>query len=217
MSSSTQQAASPAQPEEGPPGPAQAVAAAAAPSAAAAAAAPAVPAGRRGNWLATAALVCGILGGALVTIPAGLILGVLGLRRAGQTGCGRARCWLAITLTLVWAVAVGYLLPHLIRAADPGCEAYKNNALTSYNRVAADANNGTDRTVLARDLAAAVQQTDRAARDSQNPAAARSLAALSSGLHTMLTDIRAGREVPRQVLLTLNKDTDTADDACGTV
>ena len=201
MPTSTQQAASPAQPEEGAPGEAQAAA---------------VPASHRGNWLATAALICGILGGALVTIPAGLVLGVLGLRRARQTGRGRARCWLAIALTLAWAGAVGYLLPHLVRAADPGCEAYKNNGLTSYNRVAADVNNGADRTVLARDLTAAVQQTGRAARDSQNPAAARSLAALSSGLHTMLSDIQAGR-VPRQVMLALNKDTDTADDACGTV
>jgi hypothetical protein len=202
LPSSTQQAASPAQPEEGAPGEAQAAAG---------------PAGRRGNWLATAALICGILGAALVTIPAGLVLGVLGLRRAGQSGRGRARCWLAIALTLAWAAAVGYLLPHLIRAADPGCEAYKNTGLTAYNRVAADVNNGADRSVLTRDLTAAAQQAGRAARDSHDPAAARSLAALSSGLHTMLSDIQAGRPVPRQVMLALNRDTDTADAACGTV
>ena len=203
MSSSTEQAASPPQPEEGAPGPA--------------------PAAGRRNWLATAALGCGILGGLLITIPAGLVLGVLGLRRAsqareaGRPGTGRVRCWLAIALSLAWAGAVGYLLPHLIRAADPGCEAYKDNVLTSYNRVVADVNNGADRAVLARDLTTAVRQTSRAARDSQNPVAARSLTALSSGLQTMLGDVQAGRIVPRQVLLTLNKDTDTADDACGTV
>jgi hypothetical protein len=203
LSSSTEQAASPPQPEEGTPGPAQVAS--------------------RRNWLATAALICGILGGALLTIPAGLVLGVLGLRRArqaretGRPGAGRVRCWLAIALSLAWAGAVGYLLPHLIRAADPGCEAYKDNALTSYNRVVADVNNGAGRAVLARDLTAAVRQTGRAARDSQDPVAARSLTALSSGLQTMLSDIQAGRMVPRQVLLTLNKDTDTADGACGTV
>jgi hypothetical protein len=203
LSSSTEQAASPPQPEEGAPASAQL-------------------AGRH-NWLATAALGCGILGGTLITIPAGLVLGVLGLRRArqarqaGRPGGGRVRCWLAIALTLAWAGAAGYLLPHLIRAADPGCEAYKDNALTSYNRVVADVNNGADRALLARDLTAAVRQSGRAARDSQNPVAARSLTALSSGLQTMLSDIQAGRIVPRQVLLALNKDTDTADDACGTV
>jgi hypothetical protein len=202
VSSSTQQAASPAQPEKGAAEPAQAAGAS------------------RGNWLATAALVCGILGGALITIPAGLILGVLGLRRAAQAGPagrGRVRCWLAIALTLAWAGAAGFLLPHLIRAADPGCEAYKDNVLTSYNRVVADVNNGAGRAVLARDLAAAARQAGRAARDSRNPAATRSLSALSSGLRAMLSDIQAGRTVPRQVLLTLNKDTGTADSACGTV
>ena len=179
-------------------------------------------AGRR-NWLATSALICGILGGLLITIPAGLMLGVLGLRRARQAGeagrpsTGRVRCWLAIALSLAWVGAAGYLLPHLIRAADPGCEAYKDNALTSYNRVVADVNSGADRAVLARELTTAVRQTGRAARDSQDPVAARSLTALSSGLQTMLSDIQAGRIVPRQVLLTLNKDTDTADGACGTV
>jgi hypothetical protein len=201
--SSTEQAASPPQHEEGTPGPAQVAS--------------------RRNWLATAALICGILGGAVITIPAGLVLGLLGLRRArqarvaGRPGTGRVRCWLAIALSLAWAGAAGYLLPHLIRAADPGCEAYKDNALTSYNRVVADVNNGAERAVLARDLTAAVRQTSRAARDSQDPVAARSLTELSSGLQTMLSDIQAGRIVPRQVLLTLNKDTDTADIACGTV
>ncbi len=202
LSSPTEQAASRPQPEEGAPGDAQAAAA---------------PAGRRGNSLATAALACGILGGAVLTIPAGFILGVLGLRRAGQTGRGRVRSWLAIALTLAWAGAVGYLLPHLIRATDPGCEAYKETALTSYNRVVADVNNGVGPQALSRDLAAAVRQTGRAAQDSRNPATARSLAALSSGLRTMLTDIRSGTQVPRHVLLTLNQDTDTADGACGTV
>jgi hypothetical protein len=203
LSSSTEQAASPPQPEEGTPGPDQAAS--------------------RRTGLATAALICGILGGLLITIPAGLVLGVLGLRRArqaraaGRPGTGRVRCWLAIALSLAWAGAAGYLLPHLIRAADPGCEAYKDNVLTSYNRVVADVNNGADRAVLARDLTAAVRQTSRAARDSQDPVAARSLTALSSGLQTMLSDVQAGRMVPRQVLLTLNKDTDTADAACGTV
>ncbi len=203
MSSSTEQAASPPQPEEGAPGPA--------------------PAAGRRNWLATAALSCGILGGAVITIPAGLVLGGLGLRRArqaseaGRPGTGQVRCWLAIALSLAWAGAAGYLLPHLIRAADPGCEAYKDSALTSYNRVVADVNSGAGRAVLARDLTAAARQTGRAARDSHDPVAARSLTALSSGLQTVLSDIQAGRMVPRQVLLALNKDTDTADDACGTV
>jgi hypothetical protein len=161
--------------------------------------------------------VCGILGVVLVTIPAGLILGVLGLRRARQTGRGRVRCWLAIALTLGWAGVAGYLLPHLIRAADPGCVAYKGTALTAYNRVVDDVNDGAPRATLSRDAAAAIREIDRARGDSKNADASRSLAALSRGLHTMVTDVEAGAGVPRDVLQTLNHETGITDGACGTV
>jgi len=169
------------------------------------------------NRLATAALTCAILGGALVTIPAGLILGLLGLRRASSTGRGALRCWLAIGVSLAWAGAAAYLVPNLIRAADPGCVAYKNSALTSYNRVVADVNGGTPPAVLSRDLATAIRQIDRAARDSHSAATVRSLRSLSSGLRTVLGDVRAQVVVPRPVLLRLNRETGLADGACGTV
>jgi hypothetical protein len=97
-----------------------------------------VPAPDGANWAATAALACGILGGALITIPAALVLAGLGFRRTRQGSRGRVRCWAAVILSLAWAGAAGYLVPHLIQAADPGCVAYKNTALTAYNRMAAD-------------------------------------------------------------------------------
>ncbi len=91
---------------------------------------------RAANRPATAALVCGILGGALITIPAGLLLACLGFRQARPGNRGPARCWVAVALTLAWAGAACYLVPHLARAADPGCVAYKNTALIAYDRVA---------------------------------------------------------------------------------
>ena len=108
------------------------------------------PAPAGANWPATAALACGILGGALITIPAGLLLAVLGFRRVCQGSRGRVRCWAAVILSLSWAGAAGYLLPHLIQAADPGCVAYKNTALTAYNRVAGDVSDGVSRARLPR-------------------------------------------------------------------
>ena len=108
------------------------------------------PAPAGANWPATAALACGILGGALITIPAGLLLAVLGFRRVRQGSRGRVRCWAAVILSLSWAGAAGYLLPHLIQAADPGCVAYKNTALTAYNRVAGDVSDGVSRARLPR-------------------------------------------------------------------
>ena len=108
-------------------------------------------------------------------------------------------------------------MPNLIRAADPGCVAYKNSALTSYNRVVSDVNGGTSPAVLSRDLATAIRQIDRAARDSHSAATVRSLRSLSSGLRTVLRDVRAQVVVPRPVLLRLNRETGLADGACGTV
>ena len=182
---------------------------------------PAEPAARAGpatgNWPATAALACGILGGALITIPAGLVFGVIGLRRAARTGRGRVRGWVAIALSLAWAVAAGYLVPHLAAASDPGCMAYKGAALTAYNRVVVDISRGAGRDVLTTDLASAIRQIDEATTDSRNATATRSLHAVSAGLRTVLADIRAGADVPRHVLLKLNHDTDRADGACGTL
>ncbi len=153
----------------------------------------------------------------MVTIPAGLVLGFLGLRRARSTGRGALRCWLAIGVSLAWAGAAAYLVPNLVRAADPGCVDYKNSALTSYNRVVSDVNGGTSPAGLSRDLATAIRQIDRAARDSHSATAVRSLHSLSSGLRTVLRDVRAQEVVPRPVLLQLNRETGLADGACGTV
>jgi hypothetical protein len=178
---------------------------------------PAVPAPDGANWPATAALACGILGGALITIPAGLMLAAVGFHRTRQGSRGRVRCWAAVILSLAWAGAAGYLVPHLIRAADPGCVAYKNTALTAYNRMAADVSNGVNRARLAQDLAAAIATVGEARSDTRSAAASRPLAALSGELRTMRADVRAGRVVPRQLLLSLNRETRAADAACGTV
>ena len=142
---------------------------------------------------------------------------MLGLRRVGQGRRGRVRRWAAVTLALAWAGAAGYLVPHLIQAADPGCVAYKNSALTAYNRVAGDVSAGRSRDRLAQDVTAAITTVDEAASDSRNPAARRSLAALAGELRTMRADLLAGRVVPRQLLLSLNRETRAADGACGTV
>jgi hypothetical protein len=169
------------------------------------------------NPLATAALTCAILGAALITIPAALILAVLGLRRGRRTGRGGLRCWLAIGLSLAWAGAAAYLIPNLVRASDPGCVFYKNSALTTYNRVVGDVNSGSGQAVLSRDLSRAITQINQAARESRNPAAARSLHSLSSGLETVLHDVRHQIVVPQAVLFRLNRETGLADRACGTV
>jgi hypothetical protein len=122
-----------------------------------------------------------------------------------------------VILALAWAGAAVYLVPHLIQAADPGCVAYKNTALTAYNRVAGDVSDGVSRARLTQDLTATIATVGEAGSDSRSAPASRSLAALSAELRTMRADVRAGRVVPRQLLLSLNRETGAADAACGTV
>jgi hypothetical protein len=172
------------------------------------------------NGYATAALISGALGAALVTILVSLVCGVLGLlraRRGGPGAAGKVRCWLGMALALCWAVIAGYLAPHLARAADPGCVAYKGAALVAYRRVIDDFRAGAEDDGTARDLAAAIRQLDEAAAASQSRTATGSLTALSAQLRTVLPDVRAGTPVPEAALRTLNRDAGLADGACGTV
>jgi hypothetical protein len=189
--------------------------------------------GRARNGLATASLVAGIAGVTLVTIVPALACGVLGLRRARQTGprgrrAGQVRCWAGIGLAVIWAAAGLYLLPHLVRAADPGCAAYKGTALAAYHRVIADfggagGNGGPEGAIsgdgggITGDMSRAVTRLDQAAARSHSPVTARDLARLARQLRAVLTEIRDGKVVPATALTALNADSARADAACGTL
>lgn len=173
-----------------------------------------------GNSCATAALVTGVLGAALITIPVSLVCGVLGLlraRRGGPGAPGKLRSWLGIGFALGWAAVAGFLVPHLVQAADPGCVTYKGAALVAYQKVIDDFSEGSDDATTARDLGTAIHQLDGAAAESQSRAASHSFADVSAQLQTVRSDVQARTPVPRAVLQTLNRDSALADGACGTV
>jgi hypothetical protein len=171
----------------------------------------------RGNGFATAALALGAAGASLVTIVPGVVFGVLGLRRAASRGSGRVRCWLGIGLCAFWTVAGVYLLPHLTRAADPGCAAYKGPALTAYDKVVADFD-GTHLTPhIAADVARAAGALELAVARSRDPATAHALSVLARDLRTVLGKLHAGAVVPGPAMRALNRDAARADAACGTL
>ena len=173
-----------------------------------------------GNGYATAALVAGALGAALVTIPVSLVCGALGLvraRRGGPGAPGKVRSWLGIGLAVGWSVLAGYLVPHLAQAADPGCVAYKGPALVAYRKVIDDFRKGADDARTARDLTTAIRQLNGAAAASRSGTASGSLAGLSAQLQTVLVDFQARPLVPREALQALNRDSARADKECGTV
>jgi hypothetical protein len=171
----------------------------------------------RGNGYATAALALGAAGVTLITIVPGVVFGVLGLRRAAQRGTGRVRAWFGIGLCAVWAAAGAYLLPHLIRAADPGCTAYKGRALTAYNKVITDFNGNHRAPDLAADLSRAIGTLQAAASQSRSPGTAQALSVLTGDLRAVLGDIRTGAVVPARAMTDLNGDAARVDTACGTL
>ena len=188
---------------------------------------------RAGNGLATASLIAGMAGITVVTIIPALLFGLLGLHRASRgglrgRGTGVIRCWAGIGLSVIWAAAGLYLLPHLVRAADPGCALYKGPALTAYNRAIADLGatnqaafasaagaNGSGK--ITRDLAHAITALNRAAVRSRSVTTSRDLSRLTGQLRTVLADIQNGNVVPDRALISLNRDAAGADTACGTL
>ncbi len=172
---------------------------------------------RAGNGVATAALVLGAAGITLVTVVPAVVLGVLGLRRAAGRGSGRVRCWAAIALAVCWAAAGAVVVPHLARAADPGCAAYKGAGLDAYRAAIADLNNGRPAADLSADGTRAVGELRAAAAQSRAPAAAGGLSALAGDLHAVLGDVRSGGTVPGSAVAALNRASARVDAACGTL
>jgi hypothetical protein len=167
----------------------------------------------------------------MVAIIPGLLCGLLGLRRAsrgGLRGHGAGRCWAGIGLSVFWAAAGLCLLPHLIRAADPGCTTYKRPALTAYNRAIVDLE-GTSQTMLAgvaagtgsdkitRDLARTITALNVAAARSRSAAVSGDISRLTMQLQTVLADIQDGGVVLDSTLASLDRDSAAADAACGTL
>jgi len=172
---------------------------------------------RHGNGFATASLALGAAGVTLITVVPGVVFGILGLRRAAGRGSGRLRSWLGIGLAVFWAAAGLYLVPHLVRAADPGCAAYKGTALTAYNRVISDFSGSHAAPNLTADVSRATGELEAAADQSRDPAAAGALAGLSQDLRTVLGELHSGAVVPRRAMQALNRDAARTDAACGTL
>src|ERR1700722_5469982 len=171
----------------------------------------------RPNGVATAALVCGILGVTGLGIVLALLFGVAGLVRARHRHSGKVRCWAGIAAALLWAVPWVYLSVHAVEAADPGCTAYKGPALTRYNRAidAFDSRPNSARVVA--DFKIAITALRSAADQSHDPASRSALTTLIRQLGHALTNEESGQVPSAPLMRTLNHDVTQADAACGTL
>lgn len=137
-----------------------------------------------GNWQATAAAGVSILP---VVLP-GLALGIVGLRRARVTGTGRAASWLAIAISVIWAVILTVWLASSGGTTAGACGGYENAVSIQVSQVLRDLASGAPQTVLAADLRQAVSQANNAAAQAQQVAARNAMATLTASLQQVAAD-----------------------------
>ena len=162
----------------------------------------------RVSWQARAAVVAGIVP---LVVP-GLVLGILGLRRAGASGSGRLACWTAIGLSAVWAIVIVLL----VAGGSPagGCTGYPASVRAAYAKAMSDINGKAPAAAQAADLAAAADKANSAAADTAQIPVRAALFGMASDLQQVKADVVAGRPVPADVLAHLKSDGTTFPQSC---
>jgi len=170
--------------------------------------------GEIANPFAMPALIAGIAG---VLVLPGIILGVLGLRNGQRTRSGLVRSWLGIGLSVLWAVAIIVVvtLPGSSAAADPGCTAYQASARAPVAQAAAQLASGAPPSQLRASLSQAAASANGAAAQAHGVSVRGTLAAMTSDLQSTLSEVTAGRQVPRLLRKDLASDIAAAAHACG--
>jgi hypothetical protein len=98
--------------------------------------------------------------------------------------------------------------------SDPGCKAYANTALGSYNNAIEVLNSkNSSQGQLGADLTTAVTDLTSAGGQAQSASARTALAALLAELKTVQKDVASG-SVPASAVTALNDDSAAADHAC---
>jgi hypothetical protein len=163
--------------------------------------------------LGTAALAAGILG---IAVVPGVVLGILGLRRAAITGTGRLQSWLGIALSLVWAAGIIILaLPGPGPAADPGCVQYRASGSAAVAGVTSELPPHAAPARLGASLGPAANAVNDATASAQNIGVRNTLAALSSGLQAEQAAVVTGRPAPPALGVTLAAAAAAAARLCG--
>jgi hypothetical protein len=156
-------------------------------------AAPARPAARpaaspaaadTGNWQSIAAVVAGLVP---VVLP-GLVLGVLGLRRARVTGGGRTASWLAIAFSAIWAVVLAVWIASAGNTAASACGSYQNSVSYAVSQVLRDLSTAAPRSVVTSDLHQAINQANTAAAGAQQVPGRDAMATLTASLQQVATE-----------------------------
>jgi hypothetical protein len=137
-----------------------------------------------GNWQSTAGVVAGLVP---VVVP-GLVLGVLGLRRARVTGTGRTASWLAIAFSAIWAVVLVIWIASAGSTAAGGCGSYQNGVSYAVSQVLHDLSSGAPRSVVTSDLHQAINLANTAAAGAQQVGGRNAMATLTADLQQVASE-----------------------------
>ncbi len=137
-----------------------------------------------GNWQSTTAVVAGLIP---VVVP-GLVLGLLGLRRARVTGTGRTASWLAIACSTIWAVVLVIWIASAGSTTAGACGGYQNGVSYAVSQVLHDLASGAPRSVVTADLRQAISQANTAAAGAQQVAGRNAMATLTASLQQVATE-----------------------------
>ena len=163
---------------------------------------------RDGDRRATATVVAGILP---LVIP-GLVLGVLSLRRARTDGSSRLASWLAIGLSLAWAVVIVVVAT---ASSGSGCAGYPAALRPAYAKAMADLASGQQGPAQAADLGQAASEANAAAASAQQTQLRETLFAMAGDLEQAHADVSAQRAVPPALRQHLAADGAALTKSCG--
>ncbi len=160
------------------------------------------------SWQAPAAVVAGLVP---LVVP-GLVMGILGLRRAGQAGSARLAYWTAIGLSVVWAIVIVLL----VAGGSPagGCAGYPAPVRAAYAKAMSDISSKAPAAVQRADLAAAASKANSAATATAQIQVRAALFGMAGDLEQVKNDVVDRRPVSADVLAHLKSDGTTFPQSC---
>jgi hypothetical protein len=174
-----------------------------------------VPAPAKGcNGFAVTSLITGILGFLVITIPLGLVFGILGLFRAKKVHRGGVMSVIGIVLSVVFLAGFVVVLPHLVKLSNPACSvALKVQADYPDSKLAADAQK--DPKLYAADLQAMIAKLTDATSKSTRAEATTQLKAEVADLTAMLGAVASGQAPTADMQAQAKTDESALTKACG--
>ncbi|MCM2426271.1 DUF4190 domain-containing protein [Streptomyces sp. RKAG337] len=163
------------------------------------------------NGFAVASLVLGIIGGTVLS----LILGVVGLRRARNGGPGKVMSWFGIGLSIAWIVPIAYLLPHLVKASDPGCRAVQAT-LKTYSPAAIKGDRN-DLPKFRADISAMTEQFSVAAEKSDDAKTRTAITKYAQDYQEMVDALDGKHALDLELGTRIDEDGKALDSACGAI